>query len=145
MRHMALLLVEDNAADAALTSELLMDSGSVASIDVAQDGDLAMAHLQQGLAGDSLPDLILLDLNLPKRDGREFLEALKADPDLRYIPVIVMTTSRSEFDVSKVYDLHCNAYVTKPVDLTSYMEVIGASMELWAGFAVPAREHTEVA
>jgi CheY-like chemotaxis protein len=120
------LLVEDDEGDVLMTREAL-DEGKVFNrLNVVGDGVEAIAYLrrEQPYADVTRPDLVLLDLNLPKRDGRQVLEEVKADPDLRRIPIVVLTTSEAEEDVLRSYDLHANAYVTKPVDFDRFVEVI---------------------
>ena len=113
-----ILLVEDNLADVRLMKEALRESQYVAKLLVTYDGDEAMNFLrhEEGFENSPRPDLILLDLNLPKKDGREVLAELKSDKDLRRIPVIVMTVSKYEQDILEAYDLHANCYINKPVD-----------------------------
>ena len=132
-RSIVILLVEDNPGDARLTMEGMREAKVKNKIHVVEDGIEAMAFLRrQGRFGDApRPDLILLDLNLPKKDGRAVLAEVKADPDLRRIPVVVLTTSRAEEDVLKAYDLHANAYVTKPVDLAQFMKIVALIDEFW--------------
>ena len=121
-----ILLVEDSTADVRLTREALRDSKLINRLTVAPDGVEALAILRkQGRhAAVPRPDLILLDLNLPKYDGRQLLEKVKSDPDLARIPVVVLTTSSAEEDILKSYKLHANAYVTKPVDLDQFMKAV---------------------
>ena len=121
-----ILLVEDDPGDTLITTEAMQHSKVTNRLHVATNGEEALAFLHQTgtYAHVPRPDLILLDLNLPRRDGREVLAEIKADPDLRRIPVVVLTTSQAEEDVLRSYDLHANAYVTKPVDLDQYMAAI---------------------
>lgn len=128
-----ILLVEDNPGDVRLTREALKEGKVCNNLHVAEDGDKALAFLRQGGngAGASRPDLILLDLNLPKRDGREVLAEIKSDPSLRRIPVVILTTSRAEEDILKTYDLHANCYITKPVDLEQFISVVKAIEDFW--------------
>ena len=128
-----ILLVEDSAADVRLTCEALKEAKIVNNLHVVPDGVAAMEFLRkQGPhAGSPRPDLILLDLNLPKMDGREVLADIKKDNDLMRIPVVILTTSRAEEDVVRTYNLHANAYVTKPVDLQQFLSVIHAIEEFW--------------
>jgi CheY-like chemotaxis protein len=126
VRPIEVLLVEDDEGDVLMTREAL-DEGKVFNrLSVVGDGVEAIAYLrrEQPYADATRPDLVLLDLNLPKRDGRQVLEEVKADPDLRRIPIVVLTTSEAEEDVLRSYDLHANAYVTKPVDFERFVEVI---------------------
>ena len=120
------LLVEDDPGDVLMTREAFEDNKLRNRLWVVSDGVSALEFLQkQGEHADApTPDLILLDLNLPRMDGREVLQALKADADLRSIPVVVLTTSEAEEDVVRSYSLHANAYVTKPVDFDRFIEVV---------------------
>jgi two-component system, chemotaxis family, response regulator Rcp1 len=133
VRPIDILLVEDSPADVRLTREALKEAKVLNTLHVVQDGMAAMAFLRkQGqYAGSPAPHLILLDLNLPKKDGREVLAEIKADENLKRIPVVVLTTSRAEEDVVRTYSLHANAYVTKPVDLTQFLNVIRTIEEFW--------------
>jgi len=128
-----ILLVEDNPGDARLTLEAMREAKVRNRIHVVEDGVEAMEFLRrQGRFGDApRPDLILLDLNLPRKDGREVLAEVKADPELKRIPVVVLTTSRAEEDVLRAYNLHANCYVTKPVDLEQFMKIVGQIDEFW--------------
>ena len=130
-----ILLVEDNPGDARLMREALRSSGGSQKLEVLEDGEQALQYLQKlgAYAESPRPDLIFLDLNLPRRDGREVLAVVKADADLRRIPVIVLTTSEAERDIHKMYDLHANCYVKKPTDLDEYMNVIKACEQFWLG------------
>ena len=124
-RRINVLLVEDDPGDVLMTREAF-DEYLHNRLDVVTDGAEALAFLRrEGPHADAVrPDLILLDLNLPRRDGREVLQEVKADPELRAIPVIVLTTSQAEEDVLRSYELHANAYVTKPVDFEGFIEAI---------------------
>ena len=128
-----ILLVEDNPGDVRLTKEALKDAKVLNEIYVAKDGIEAMEFLnKKGLfAKAPTPDLILLDLNLPKKDGREVLAEVKKDPKLKHIPVVILTTSKADEDIIKTYNLHANAYITKPVDLNRFVEIIHALEEFW--------------
>ncbi|OFZ89337.1 MAG: response regulator [Betaproteobacteria bacterium RBG_16_64_18] len=128
-----ILLVEDNPGDARLTIEAMREAKVRNRMHVVEDGVEAMEFLRrQGRFGDApRPDLILLDLNLPRKDGREVLAEVKTDPDLKRIPVVVLTTSRAEEDVLRAYDLHANCYVTKPVDFEQFMRVVREIDEFW--------------
>ena len=132
-RPVEILLVEDNAGDIRLTRESLKDSKIRNRLSVVPDGIEAMAYLrgQDGYADAPRPDLILLDLNLPKKDGRAVLSEIKADPDLKRIPVVILTTSRAEEDILKTYNLHANCYITKPVNLDQFMKVVRAIEDFW--------------
>jgi chemotaxis family two-component system response regulator Rcp1 len=136
-------LVEDNRGDIRLIQEALKKTGAQCEVVVARDGMEAMAYLRQdGEYRDSVrPDLILLDLNLPKKDGREVLAELKADPDLQKIPVVVLTTSRSEDDIFKSYDLHANCYISKSRNLSQLFETVRGIEEFWLNTAtLPPQE-----
>ena len=128
-----ILMVEDNPADVRLTREAFKDAKVLNKMSVVGDGEAALAFLRrQGRYADApRPDLILLDLNLPKKDGREVLEEIKSDPDLRRIPVVVLTTSEDQRDVLKAYDMHVNAYITKPVNLDQFMKIVEAVENFW--------------
>jgi CheY-like chemotaxis protein len=121
-----ILLVEDDPGDVLMTREAFADHKLRNQLHVVDDGVQAMAFLRQEgeYAGKPRPDLVLLDLNLPRMDGREVLQAIKSDPDLSSIPVVVLTTSENEDDVLRSYSLHANAYVTKPVDFDRFIEVV---------------------
>ena len=128
-----ILLVEDNEGDVRLAVEALKDAKIYNHINFVQDGVEAMAYVRkQGKYARALrPDLILLDLNMPKKDGREVLAEIKADPDLRSIPVVILTISQAEQDILKAYDLHANCYITKPVDLDQFNKVVHSIEEFW--------------
>jgi CheY-like chemotaxis protein len=125
-RPIDVLLVEDDPGDVLMTREAFEDNKVANNLYVVSDGVMAMEFLRrQGQYADApIPDLVLLDLNLPRMDGREVLAALKEDPELRRIPVVVLTTSEAEEDVLRSYSLHANAYVTKPVDFARFIEVV---------------------
>jgi chemotaxis family two-component system response regulator Rcp1 len=127
------LLVEDNPGDVRLTKEALKEGKMLNRVTVVGDGVEALSFLRrQGKYADAgQPDLILLDLNLPKKDGRQVLAEIKADPGLKRIPVVVLTTSSAEEDILKTYDLHANCYVTKPVDLEQFMRVVKSIEDFW--------------
>lgn len=128
-----ILLVEDSPADIVLTTELFKDARIVNNMTVAMDGEEAMAILRrEGRHADAAtPDLVMLDLNLPRKDGREVLAEIKSDPLLRRIPVVVLTTSAADRDVFQAYDSHVNAYLTKPVDLEQFMIIVKAIENFW--------------
>ncbi len=128
-----ILLVEDNAGDVRLTEEALREGKVRNNLHVARDGVEAIEFLRrQGkFAAAPRPDLVLLDLNLPRRDGREVLAEIKEDPDLRTIPVVVLTTSSAERDILRSYSLHANCYITKPVDLDQFVKVVRSIDEFW--------------
>ncbi|HEX6022139.1 MAG TPA: response regulator [Solirubrobacter sp.] len=117
----SVLLVEDDPGDVVLIEEAFEHNKVRNSLTVVGDGVEAMEYLR---SGDGRPDLVLLDLNLPRKDGREVLAEIKGDPELRSIPVVVLTTSKAEEDILRSYDLHANAYVTKPVDFNRFIEVV---------------------
>lgn len=128
-----ILLVEDSAADVRLTREALKEARVYNTLHVVGDGVLAMDFLRQRGAyqGAPRPDLVLLDLNLPRKDGREVLAEVKGDDELKRIPVVVLTTSQAEEDILRSYDLHANAYVAKPVQLEQFLKVIRALEQFW--------------
>ena len=132
-RTIEILLVEDNPGDARLTLEALKDAKISNRIMIARDGVEALAILRREgpHAGAARPDLILLDLNLPRMDGRELLREIKVDAAFRRIPVVVLTTSSAEEDIISSYDLHANCYITKPVDLEQFTRVTKAIDEFW--------------
>ena len=121
-----ILLVEDDPGDVLITREAFAENKLRNRLDVVTDGESALAYLRRepGFAGTPRPDLILLDLNLPRKDGHEVLAEIKSDPGLQRIPVVVLTTSDAEEDILRSYDLHANAYVTKPVDFSRFLEVV---------------------
>ena len=128
-----ILLVDDNPADVRLTQEVFKDCRILNNLHVAKDGIEALDFLRkQGNFKDTpMPDLILLDLNLPKKDGREVLAEIKNDTELRSIPVIVLTTSEAEQDIVRSYNLGANCYITKPVDLNQFIRVVYSIEDLW--------------
>ncbi len=132
-RPVEILLVEDNPGDVRLTIEALKEGKMSNNVNTVGDGAEALAFLHQSgnYADAPRPDLILLDLNLPKKDGREVLEEIKEDPELKRIPVVVLTTSQAEQDILKVYELHANCYITKPVDLDQFMKVVKSIEDFW--------------
>ena len=128
-----ILLVEDNRGDIRLIQEALKSATIPCDVSVARDGVEAMAYLRRapGYEQAKLPDLILLDLNLPKKDGREVLAEIKADSTLQHIPVVVLTTSRHESDISHTYDLHVNCYISKSRNLAQLFTVVKGIEEFW--------------
>jgi two-component system, chemotaxis family, response regulator Rcp1 len=132
-----ILLVEDSPGDVRLTREALKDGGVTNRLVVASDGEEALAYLRRegAHAHDAEPGLILLDLNLPRLDGRELLRILKSDPDLKRIPVVVLTTSTADVDVLNVYDLGGNCYIEKPVSFDSFTEVVRSIAGFWLSVA----------
>jgi two-component system, chemotaxis family, response regulator Rcp1 len=128
-----ILLVEDNPGDARLFKEALAMHSADANLRVVEDGEDAMRLLrgEEPFAAVHRPDLVVLDLNLPKKDGREVLAEMKGDPNLRRIPVIILTTSDADSDVNRAYDLHANCYIRKPADFDHFMMAIGACETFW--------------
>ena len=128
-----ILLVEDNPGDVVLMNEALQEAKVANDLHVARDGveALAFLHRDDPYATAPRPDLILLDLNLPRKDGREVLAEIKADPTLHSIPVVVLTTSHADADILTAYDLHANCYISKPVDLDQFMRVVQAIDDFW--------------
>ncbi len=128
-----ILLVEDNAGDARLAKEAMRDSKIRNTLHHVGDGEEAMEFLyQKGKHADApRPDLILLDLNLPRKDGRAVLEEVKTDDNLKRIPVVILTTSSDEQDILRSYNLHANCYITKPIDLTQFLKVVQSIEDFW--------------
>jgi chemotaxis family two-component system response regulator Rcp1 len=138
-----ILLVEDNPSDVLLTQIAMRECKIANRLHVARDGEEALAFLRR--ADDDReaprPDLVMLDLNLPRMDGRELLREMKRDPRLRLIPVVVLTTSDSETDVQRSYELHANAYITKPLDMEQFVRVVKGIDEFWFGIVrLPRRQ-----
>ena len=133
MKPIEILLVEDNPGDVDLAREAMENGKMINTLHVVGDGEAALAFLRRKgkYAGAPRPDLILLDLNLPKKDGREVLAEIKSDPDLQRIPVVILTTSKAEEDILKTYNLHANCYITKPIDLNQFIKVVQAIKEFW--------------
>ncbi|HEY9739855.1 MAG TPA: response regulator [Coleofasciculaceae cyanobacterium] len=132
-KNKTIFLVEDNRGDIRLIQEALKRTATQCEVVIARDGMEAMAYLRQdGEYVDAIrPDLILLDLNLPKKDGREVLAEIKADPSLKHIPIIVLSTSRNEEDISKSYDLHVNCYISKSRNLSELFKIVQGIEEFW--------------
>ena len=132
-KFIQILMVEDNPADVRLTMEALKDSKVLTNFSVVGDGVEAMAFLQKEgkYAEAPRPDLILLDLSLPKKDGRELLKEIKADDELKRIPIVILTTSHDEEDIIKAYNFHANCYVTKPVDLDQFIKLVKSIEDFW--------------
>lgn len=128
-----ILLVEDNPGDVELVREAFDSCARHHNLNVVRDGVQALNYLrrQGDYAASSLPDLVLLDLNLPRKSGREVLENIKSDPDLKWIPIIVLTSSKAEEDIFKSYTLHANCYVAKPVDFDQFMDTVKAIEDFW--------------
>lgn len=133
MRPIEILLVEDNAADVDLTRETLATGKVANNLHVVRDGEAALAFLRrQGkYAGELPPALVLLDINLRKKKGCEVLAEIKADPDLKRIPVVMLATSEDEAEILESYDLHANCYIIKPVDLTQFIGAVHAIEDFW--------------
>ena len=133
VRPIEILLIEDNPGDARLTQEALREARVHNRLSHVHDGVEAMAFVRREAPHTNAPppDLILLDLNLPKKDGREVLQEIKSDSRLQRIPVVVLTTSKAEEDVLKTYQLHANCYVTKPVDLEQFIKVVRSIDNFW--------------
>ena len=128
-----ILLVEDNEGDIGLVEEVFEDAKIRNVLHVAEDGEEAMLFLnkESPYKYAPTPDIILLDLNLPKKDGREVLEEIKTDENLKRIPVVILTTSKAEEDIIKSYELHANSYITKPVDFDQFITVIKSIEDFW--------------
>ena len=133
VRPIDILLVEDNPGDADLAREALEDGKVHNTVYVVSDGEEAMAFLRrQGKYADApRPDLVLLDLNLPRKNGKEVLADIKSDEDLKRIPVVVLTVSKDEEDILRTYDLHANCFITKPIDLNQFIKVVKAIEDFW--------------
>jgi two-component system, chemotaxis family, response regulator Rcp1 len=131
VKPLGVLLVEDNPADILLTKKALENIGT--HLDVARDGEEAMQYLKKeaGFSGALTPDIIVLDLNLPRLDGREVLGEIKKDPLLRKIPVVILTSSEAESDITQTYDLHANCYIVKPVEGDKFMQVLENINQFW--------------
>lgn len=133
MEPVHILMIEDNEGDVLLTTQAFQQAKVANSISVVEDGVQALDYLyrRDGYADAKRPDMILLDLNLPRKDGREVLTEIKADLDLRQIPVVVLTSSKAEIDVVKAYDLHANCYIVKPVDFVKLTEIVRSLEQFW--------------
>lgn len=133
--HYQVLLIEDNPGDIRLTLEAFNEIAPAATVNTVQDGVEALEYLRKNGAHQNAatPDIILLDLNLPKRDGREVLKIIKSDIILRFIPVIVLTTSSAEQDILKAYELHANCFISKPLDVDTFFQFINRIKEFWLG------------
>jgi two-component system, chemotaxis family, response regulator Rcp1 len=137
-RPVDILLVEDNPGDVRLTQEAFRDSRIPITINVAMDGEEALLYLRRQPPYDLVtrPDMILLDLNIPKRDGREVLAEVKNDPNLHNIPVVVLTTSNAEQDIQRTYNLQVNAYINKPVDFDKFLDIVQKIEDFWLMTAI---------
>ncbi len=131
LKMKSVLLVEDNPGDARLVREALKDSSDPLELIVASDGQEALDMLET-----LRPDIILLDLNLPKVDGRDVLKSIKSTPYLRRIPVVILSTSEAELDINNAYDAHANSYITKPLDFTRFTSIIHDIQHYWLGSCV---------
>lgn len=133
MKSVKILLVEDNSGDILLTKEALAAAKIHYEIEVRKDGEAAIAYLRDVVnsSTDSLPDIILLDVNLPKRNGHEVLMSIKEEEALKHIPVIMLTTSSAPLDIERAYQEHVNCYIVKPVDATRFVEVVNSIEEFW--------------
>ncbi len=133
--RLEVLLVEDDPADAELTRRMLEQGNLDVNIQTVTDGVKAMAYLRRETPyfDATRPDLVLLDLNMPRKDGREVLKEVKADPGLKTIPIVVVTTSSADEDIVKTYGLGCNCYVTKPVGLDQFSKMVRTIEEFWLG------------
>jgi CheY-like chemotaxis protein len=132
-REVQILLVEDNPADVRLTVEALRVAKVANQLHVVDDGETAIAYLRQRepYCDASRPDIVLLDLNLPRLDGRDVLADIKSDPDLASIPILVLTSSAAEEDIARSYELHANCFISKPVDFTEFMEAVRSLEGFW--------------
>ena len=141
-RAAEILLVEDNPGDVMLTKEAFLEAKVNNNITVVKDGEEALNYLKKeaAFAEVTTPDIILLDLNLPKKDGREVLSVIKQDTSLRRIPVIVLTSSKAEQDVINTYDLHANGYMVKPVDFEQFNKIVQAVENFWFSVVVLPEE-----
>ncbi len=137
-RSISILLIEDNPGDIRLTREVFKEGKIKNELNVVRDGEEALSFLKKtGVYAHAVrPDLILLDLNLPKKEGREVLTVIKEDPDLKLIPVIVLTSSSAEQDVLNMYTHHANCYITKPVDFHQFINIIKSIEEFWLNIVV---------
>lgn len=141
-RPVEILIVDDSPGDVRLTQEALRDGKVLNRVSVVEDGVEALAFLRREgrYAEAPRPDIVLLDLNLPKKDGREVLAEVKQDDDLKRIPVVILTTSQAETDILQSYDLHANCFVTKPVDLLQFLSVVRSLEDFWLTVVkLPAR------
>jgi len=142
MQQIHILLVDDNEGDILLTREALEEARIINKISIAYDGMEAIRFLKSLPSfGTSKPDLILLDINLPRMDGTEVLAIIKSDPDLKRIPVIMLTTSSSEKDILASYDNYANCYITKPVDLEKFMNVVRTIEDFWISIVKLPKTH----
>ena len=133
IKPVEIFLVEDSQGDIDLIREVLEESKLKNTLTVAVDGEEALNYLKRKgrYANATRPDLVILDLNLPKKDGREVLAEMKSSPDLKSIPVVIMTTSREEEDILNMYNLHANCYITKPIDFMQFIKVVRSIEDFW--------------
>ncbi|MEN6554114.1 MAG: response regulator [Methanobacterium sp.] len=133
VKQIEILLVEDNEGDVGLVEEVFQEAKIMNNLNIAEDGEEAMLflHKKGKFSNVSSPDIILLDLNLPGKDGREVLKEIKEDNELKRIPVVILTTSKAEEDILKSYNLHANSYITKPVDFDQFIRVIKSIENFW--------------
>ena len=132
-RPVEILLIEDNPGDVRLTKEALKEGKLINNLHVVEDGVEGLAFLRKegNYKNEPLPDLILLDLNLPKKDGRELLAEIKEDEHFKQIPVVVLTTSKAEADIIQSYESHANCYITKPVDMNQFIKIVQSIEHFW--------------
>ena len=144
MNHIDILLVEDSPADVLITREAFAEFKILNTLQVVEDGVEAMAFLKQDgkYASVPRPDLILLDLNLPRKNGREVLAEIKSDPKLKSIPVVILTTSNSERDILQAYDQHANCYIVKPVGFDNFVEAVKTINQFWFSVVTLPPEET---
>jgi DNA-binding response OmpR family regulator len=143
-KPLEILLVEDNEGDIGLITEFFIDSEAITNLHVTKDGDEAISFLfhEGKYLGSTLPDIIILDWNLPKKSGSEVLKEIKKNNNLKRIPVIILTTSNAEKDISKAYEYHSNAYLVKPIDFDEFMAVIKSIEEFWFKAATLPPKHS---
>ena len=137
-----ILLIEDNEGDVFLTRKAFKNAKIANEIDVAADGEIAVDMLRQKGVHQNLsrPDIILLDINLPKKDGLQVLSEIKADQNLKRIPVVILTSSQAEQDIIKTYNLHASSYIIKPINLEKFHQIVSAIEDFWLSVVVLARE-----
>ncbi|MCB1757314.1 MAG: response regulator [Gammaproteobacteria bacterium] len=137
-RHINILLVEDNAGDVLLTKKAFEKAKIANTIQVAQDGDVAMRMLRrEDEYGDlSIPDLVLLDINLPKKNGQQVLAEIKGDERLKRIPVVILTSSKAEQEILATYNLHANCFIVKPISLDAFYDIVSAIEQFWFSIVV---------
>ncbi len=142
-RPIDILLVEDNPGDVRLTRELLQESKVRNKLTVVDNGEDALVFLRRGAKypDASPPDLILLDLNLPRKNGSEVLATIKSDPELKRIPVVILTSSKAEEDIARTYDLHANCYISKPVGLEQFAAVVKSIEDFWLAIVKLPTQH----